>query len=90
MPWKEARRGLKAEPGRGSWKTDRPPIIVLVERKKRERYVPSTDAEGETIGRIASRHVERGSHIHTDGFPSYPTRSSKALASSMNGKPFNG
>jgi transposase-like protein len=45
--------------------------MILVERKKREHYVPSTDAEGETIGRIASRHVERGSHIHTDGFPSY-------------------
>ena len=54
---------MKAKPGRGSWKDDKPPIIVLVERKKREHYVPSTDAEGETIGRIASsqvksRHVE--------------------------------
>lgn len=65
------RRGLRGRPGRGSWKVDRPPIVVLVERRGRERYVPSTDVEGETVGRIASRHVEPGSKTYTDGFPSY-------------------
>jgi len=55
---KPRRRGLKAKPGRGSWKDDKPPIMILVERKKRERYVPSTDVEGETIGRIASSQVK--------------------------------
>jgi hypothetical protein len=51
---KPRRGGLKAEPGRGFWRNDKPPILILGERKGSERYVPSTDVKGETIGRIAS------------------------------------
>ena len=38
-------RGLKAERGRGSWDKDMPPIMILVERKGVERYIPSIDVE---------------------------------------------
>jgi len=64
-------RGLKAERGRGSWKKDMPPIIILVERRGVERYIPSTDVEKRTIEKIVSRHVEPGSRIYTDSFTSY-------------------
>jgi len=65
------RRGLKAKPGRSLWKNDKLPILILVERGGLELYIPSIDVRGETIGRIASRYVEQGSRIYTDGFPSY-------------------
>jgi len=54
---------LKAKPGRSLWKDDKLPILILVERGGLELYIPSIDVRGETIGRIASRHVEQGSRI---------------------------
>jgi len=42
---KPRRRGLKAERGIGLWGKDMPPIIILVERKGVERYIPSMDVE---------------------------------------------
>jgi len=62
---------LKAKPRRSLWKNDKLPILILVERGGLELYIPSIDVRGETIGRIASRHVEQGSRIYTDGFPFY-------------------
>jgi hypothetical protein len=36
------------------------------------RYtIPSRDVKGGTVARIASRHIETGSKIYTDNFPSY-------------------
>jgi len=49
------------------------PIIILVERRGVERYIPSTDVEKRTIEKIVSRHLKPGSRIYTDGFISYIT-----------------
>jgi len=68
---KPRRRDLKAKPRRSLWKDDKLPIFILVEHGGLELYIPSIDVRGETIGRIASRHVEQGSRIFRDGFPSY-------------------
>jgi len=68
---KPRRRGLKAKPGRSLWKNDKLPILILVERGGLELYIPSIDVRGETISRIASRHVEPGSRICRNGFPYY-------------------
>jgi len=62
---------LKAERGMGSWDKDMPRIMILVERRGVERYIPSTDVEKRTIEMIVSRHVEPGSRIYTDSFTSY-------------------
>jgi len=64
-------RGLKAERGRRSWGKDMPRIMILVERRGVERYIPSTDVEKRTIEKIVSRHVEPVSRIYIDSFTSY-------------------
>jgi transposase-like protein len=64
-------RGLRAGRGRGGWDKDVIPVFTIVGRNGHEVYIPSRDVRGETVARIASRHVEKGSKIYTDSFPSY-------------------
>jgi transposase-like protein len=63
-------RGLRAGRGRGGWDKDVIPFTIIG-RDGHEVYIPSRDVRGETIARIASRHIEAGSRIYTDSFPSY-------------------
>jgi transposase-like protein len=62
-------RGLRA--GRGKWDKDVIPVFTIIGREGHEVYIPSRDVSGETVARIASRHIEAGSRIYTDNFPSY-------------------
>ena len=62
-------RGLRAGRGRGGWDKDVIPFTIIG-RDGHEVYIPSRDVRGETIARIASRHIEAGSRIYTDSFPS--------------------
>jgi transposase-like protein len=61
--------GLRA--GRGGWNKDVIPVFTIVGRNGHEVYIRSRDVSGETVARIASRHIETGSRIYTDNFPSY-------------------
>jgi len=63
-------RGLRAGRGRGGWDKDVIPVFTIIGRNGHEVYIPSRDVRGETVARIASRHVEAGSKIYTDNFPS--------------------
>lgn len=67
---KPRRRGLRRR-GRGTWREDKPPIFILVERGGPEDYVPSRDVEAETALKIIGRRVSRGSTIYTDCFKAY-------------------
>jgi transposase-like protein len=62
-------RGLRA--GRGKWDKDVIQVFTIIGRDGDEVYIPSRDVSGETVARIASRHIEVGSRIYTDSFPSY-------------------
>jgi len=62
-------RGLRA--GRGGWSKDVIPVFTIIGRNGHEVYIPSRDVRGETVARIASRHIEAGSRIYTDSLPSY-------------------
>ena len=64
-------RGLRAGRGRGGWDKDVIPVFTIVGRDGDEVYIPSRDVSGEAVARIASRHIEKGSKIYTDSFPSY-------------------
>jgi transposase-like protein len=57
--------------GRGKWNKDVIPVFTIIGRNGYEVYIPSRDVSGETVARIASRHIESGSRIYTDNFPSY-------------------
>jgi transposase-like protein len=56
---------------RGGWDKDIIPVFTIIGRDGDEVYIPSRDLSGETVARIASRHIETGSKIYTDSFPSY-------------------
>jgi hypothetical protein len=62
-------RGLRD--GRGKWNKDVIPVFTIIGRTCHEVYIPSRDVSGETVARIASRHIEAGSKVYTDNFPSY-------------------
>ena len=64
-------RGLRAGRGRGKWDKYVIPVFTIVGRNGHEVYIPSRDVRGETVARIASRHIEAGSKIYTDNSPSY-------------------
>jgi len=64
-------RGLKAGRGRGGWGKDVIPVFTIIGRSGGELYIPSRDVRGETVAAIASRHIEAGSKVYTDNFPSY-------------------
>jgi transposase-like protein len=64
-------RGLRAGRGMGGWDKDVIPVFTIIGRNGYEVYIPSRDVSGETVARIASRHIEKGSRIYTDSFPSY-------------------
>jgi hypothetical protein len=55
----------------GGWDKDVIPVFTIIGRDGHEVYIPSKDVRGETVARKASRHVEMGSKIYTDSFPSY-------------------
>jgi len=55
----------------GGWDKDVIPVFTIIGRNGYEVYIPSRDVRGETVARIASRHIEAGSRIYTDSFPSY-------------------
>jgi hypothetical protein len=63
-------RGLRAGRWRGGWDKDVIPVFTIIGRNGHEVYIPSRDVRGDTVARIASRHVEAGSKIYTDNFPS--------------------
>jgi hypothetical protein len=63
-------RGLRVGRWRGGWDKDVIPVFTIIGRNGHEVYIPSRDVRGETVARIASRHVEAGSKIYTDSFPS--------------------
>lgn len=65
------RRGLKGRRGRGTWSSDKIPILIVVERGGSEHYTPSISVNEEAIAKIAIRHIERGSNVYTDKSPSY-------------------
>jgi hypothetical protein len=54
----------------GGWDKDVIPVFTIIGRDGDEVYIPSRDVKGETVARIASRHIEKGSKIYTDSFPS--------------------
>ena len=56
-------RGLRAGRGRGGWDKDVIPVFTIIGRDGDEVYIPSRDVSGETVARIASRHVEAGTRI---------------------------
>jgi transposase-like protein len=64
-------RGLRAGRGRGKWDKDVIPVFTIIGRNGYEVYIPSRDVKGETVAKIASRHIRAGSKIYTDNFPSY-------------------
>jgi transposase-like protein len=64
-------RGLKAGRGRGGWGKDVIPVFTIIGRSGGEVYTASRDVRGETVAAIASRHIEAGSKVYTDNFPSY-------------------
>jgi hypothetical protein len=55
---------LRAGRGRGKWDKDVIPVFTIVGRNGHEVYIPSRDVRGETVARIASRHIEAGSKIY--------------------------
>jgi transposase len=64
-------RGLKVR-GRGTYTTDKPPIMGMVERGGAVRLLPSADMKGRTVLRRVSRHVHREVEaVYTDEYPAY-------------------
>jgi hypothetical protein len=51
---------LRAGRGRGKWDKDVIPVFTIVGRDGYEVYIPSRDVSGETVARIASRHIGAG------------------------------
>ncbi|MEA3344875.1 MAG: IS1595 family transposase [Chloroflexota bacterium] len=63
-------RGLKRR-GRGTWKTDKPPIVILVRRGGPIRLRMCTDLKEENLRPWLRSQVRRGSHVHTDDYSIY-------------------
>jgi hypothetical protein len=47
----------------GGWDKDVIPVFTIIGRNGYEVYIPSRDVSGETVARIALRHIESGSKI---------------------------
>jgi transposase-like protein len=64
-------RGLRAGRGRGGWDKDVIPVFTIIGRNGHEVYIPSRDVGGETVARIASRHIESGSTLTASHHTTY-------------------
>jgi transposase-like protein len=64
-------RGLKKR-GRGSYRTDKPPVMGIVERAGAVRLIPSADMTGRTVFRRALNNIhEEAEAVYTDDYPVY-------------------
>jgi len=64
-------RGLKRR-GRGTYKTDKPPIMGMVERGGAVKLIPSANVTGRTILRRVTNNIhEEIKAIYTDEYPAY-------------------
>ncbi|MBS7627527.1 IS1595 family transposase [Candidatus Bathyarchaeota archaeon] len=64
-------RGLKVR-GRGTYKTDKPPIMGMVERGGAVRIIPASDVRGRTALRRVMKHIDdEAEAIYTDEYPAY-------------------
>ena len=64
-------RGLSMR-GRGSYKEDKPPIFVLVDRGTGQRYViPAKAADESTVRLLLAARQQESLTIYTDGFRAY-------------------
>lgn len=64
-------RGLKVR-GRGTYNTDKPPIIGMVERGGAVRLTPSPNMRGRTVLRRVMNNIhEEAEAVYTDEYPAY-------------------
>jgi transposase-like protein len=64
-------RGLKVR-GRGTYKTDKPPIMGMVERGGMVKLIPSANITGRTVlGRTMNNIHDEAEAIYTDEYSSY-------------------
>jgi transposase-like protein len=71
------KRGLKKK-GRGTWDSDKPPVVGLVERANAKvRLEVCENANKVTCNELIERHVEPGSTVNTDEWGGYNNLSKK-------------
>lgn len=69
---RKARERARSGTGRGTWQSDRIPIIGLVERGSNKFYLEIVEsADMDTCHEVIGTHVAEGSEVHTDGWPGY-------------------
>lgn len=64
-------RGLKVR-GRGTYKTDKPPIMGMVERGGAVKLIPSANMTGRAVLRRVTNNIhEEAEAVYTDEYPTY-------------------
>lgn len=63
-------RGLK-KPGRGTWQTDKTPIIGLVDRQGHAYLIPCANVQTPTIQPFVEHLVDHGATVYTDQYNIY-------------------
>jgi transposase len=63
-------RGLKA-PGRGTWETDKIPVLGLVDRQGQVYLIPCANVKSQTIQPFVEHLVARGATVYTDSYNIY-------------------
>ncbi len=64
------KRGLK-KPGRGTWDSDKVPVLGLVDRQGNVYLIPMANVRSETIRPFIERLVARGTQVYTDEYNIY-------------------
>jgi len=64
------KRGLK-KPGRGTWHSDKVPILGLVDRQGNVYLIPMANVQSETIRPFIERLVARGTRVYSDEYNIY-------------------
>lgn len=66
-----ARRRGHRQPGRGTWDTDKVPILGLVDRQGHIYFVPCANVQTATIQFLIEYLTDRGATVYTDGYNIY-------------------
>lgn len=65
------RRRLKGKRGRGTWETDKVPLVAIVQRNGQVRLFAQRNLQKRTFRPLLKRWVQRGATVHTDEYDIY-------------------
>lgn len=65
------RRRLKGKRGRGTWESDKVPLVAIVQRQGQIRLLAQRHLRKDTFRPLLKRWVQRGANVYTDDYDIY-------------------